>query len=92
MPHLETPQVVLPYYVKPFFVHLQVMPIVNKCQVSIQSAMEEINPEKDTDIVIEKYKSGDVPPADFNSAFGEMSDPRSMLDNDPIAQTGNKVI
>ena len=30
------------------------MPIVNKCQASIQSAMEEINPEKDTDIVIGK--------------------------------------
>ena len=57
------------------------MPIVNKCQGSIQSAMEEINPDKDTDIVIEKYKSGDVPPADFNSTFGEMSDPRSLLGN-----------
>lgn len=66
----------------------EVSPIIQKCQGSIQSAMEEINPNKDTDIVIEKYKSGDVPPADFNSAFGEMSDPRSMLDNDPIAQTG----
>ena len=43
--------------------------------------MEEINPDKDTDIVIEKYKSGDVPPADFNSTFGEMSDPRSLLGN-----------
>lgn len=66
----------------------EVMPIVNKCQGSIQSAMEEINPDKDTDIVIEKYKSGDVPPADFNSTFGEMSDPRSLLDTDALAQTG----
>jgi len=66
----------------------EVTPIINKCQGAIQSAMEEINPDKDTDIVIEKYKSGDVPPADFNSTFGEMSDPRSLLDTDALAQTG----
>jgi len=66
----------------------EVMPIVNKCQGSIQSAMEEINPDKDTDFVIEKYKSGDVPPADFNSTFESMSDPRSLLDTDALAQTG----
>lgn len=52
----------------------------------MQSAMDSIDPGKDTSIVIEKYKSGDVPPADFN--FEDMQDPISLLNKDPLASTG----
>ena len=62
------------------------MHIVNKCHDSIQIAMDSIDPEKDTSIVIEKYKSGDVPPGDFN--FEDMQDPHSMLKSDALKNTG----
>lgn len=62
------------------------MPIVSKCHDSIQTAMNSIDPPRDTSIVIEKYKSGDVPPGDFN--FEDMQDPRSMLSADALANCG----
>lgn len=52
----------------------------------MQSAMDSIQPDKDTSIVIERYKSGDVPPTDFN--FEDMQDPVSLLNKDPLASTG----
>lgn len=48
--------------------------------------MDSIAPDKDTAIVIEKFKSGDVPPGDFN--FEDMQDPHSMLNADALASTG----
>ena len=48
--------------------------------------MNNIQPEKDSAIVIEKFKSGDVPPGDFN--FEDMQDPHSMLTADALANTG----
>ena len=44
--------------------------------------MNKIDPGKDTEIVIEKHKTGDVPPGDFS--FEDMQDPRSMLNIDAI--------
>jgi len=64
----------------------EVMPIIVKCHDSINAAMDAIVPGKDTSIVIEKFKSGDVPPGDFN--FEDMQDPHSMLSADALASTG----
>jgi len=64
----------------------QVAPIIAKCHDSISVAMNNIQPEKDSAIVIEKFKSGDVPPGDFN--FEDMQDPHSMLTADALANTG----
>ena len=36
-----------------------------------------INPDGDTEIVIERLKSGDIPPGDFK--FEDMRDPQAML-------------
>ena len=62
------------------------MPIIIKCHDSIQAAMDAIVPDKDTTVVIEKFKSGDVPPGDFN--FEDMQDPHSMLSADALASNG----
>ena len=62
------------------------MHIISKCHDCIQTAMDSIDPQKDTSIVIEKHKSGDVPPGDFK--FEDMQDPRSMLRDDHLASTG----
>ena len=73
----------LHYFLFKFF---QVAPIIAKCHDSISSAMNNIQAEKDSAIVIEKFKSGDVPPGDFN--FEDMQDPHSMLTADALANTG----
>ncbi|TRY73831.1 hypothetical protein TCAL_01926 [Tigriopus californicus] len=65
----------------------EIEPIIKNCQDSIVSAIKEINPEDDTEIVIERYKSGDVPPNDFK--FEDMSDPQSMLLSDPREKATN---
>ena len=44
-------------------------------------------PLQDTRILIERYKSGDVPPCDFK--FEDMSDPRAMLDKEPLEKASN---
>jgi hypothetical protein len=62
------------------------MPIISKCHESIQNAMDSVVPEKDIAIVIERFKSGDVPPGDFN--FEDMHDPQAMLTADALASTG----
>ena len=69
-----------------FSLQFQVAPIIAKCHDSISSAMNNIQAEKDSAIVIEKFKSGDVPPGDFN--FEDMQDPHSMLTADALANTG----
>ena len=43
----------------------EVQPIIGKCLDTIEKAVGEVNAVEDTEIAIERYKSGDVPPADF---------------------------
>ena len=43
---------------------------------------DSINADVDTEIVIERLKSGDVPPGDFK--FEDMRDPQAMLRPDAI--------
>ena len=42
---------------------------------------------QDTRILIERYKSGDVPPGDFK--FEDMSDPQAMLAQDALEKPTN---
>lgn len=52
-----------------------VFPIINKCLDGIIRAADSIDPEKDSRLVIEKYKSGFLPPDDF--PFEDLSTIRS---------------
>ena len=65
----------------------EVNSIINKCHDSMIQAMDDINPQEDTEIVIERYKSGDVPPRDFN--FDDMSSPLEMLIKEPVDKKPN---
>ena len=65
----------------------EVLPIMGKCYEAIEKGMRSVNPETDANIVIERFKSGDVPPGDFK--FEDMSDPHSMLSNDPTEKATN---
>ncbi len=40
--------------------------------------------------VIERFKSGDVPPGDFN--FEDMHDPQALLSQEPLASTGTQIV
>ena len=63
----------------------EVNPIIGKCHDGIQSAMKSINPNLDTEMVIERFKSGDVPPGDFK--FEDMHDPAAMLAQDALSES-----
>ncbi len=65
----------------------EVAPIVTKCHDTIVGAMRAIDPLKDTCIVIERFKSGDIPPGDFK--FEDMSDPQAMLTQDALEKPTN---
>eukprot|EP00091_Calanus_sinicus_P011888 TRINITY_DN26819_c0_g1_i1.p1 TRINITY_DN26819_c0_g1~~TRINITY_DN26819_c0_g1_i1.p1 ORF type:complete len:164 (-),score=33.29 TRINITY_DN26819_c0_g1_i1:189-680(-) len=43
----------------------EVDPIISKCQEAMEKAIESVNPSKDSAIIIEKLKTGNVPPEDF---------------------------
>ena len=55
----------------------EVTTIVNRCHDSIDDAFANVDPVADTNLVVEKFKTGDVPPTDFR--FEDMRDPQSML-------------
>ncbi|RWS28376.1 formin-binding protein 1-like protein [Leptotrombidium deliense] len=52
----------------------QVFPIVDKCLEGIIKAADSINPQNDSNLVIERYKSGNEPPEDI--PFEDLSNPR----------------
>merc|ERR1719412_1674811 len=63
----------------------EIAPIVAKCVDAMEESVNDIVPEGDTALVAEKYKTGDVPPGDFN--FEDMKDPKALLDQDALEQT-----
>merc|ERR1712226_512838 len=63
----------------------EIAPIIEKCVDSIEEAVNDVVPEADTAMVAEKYKTGDVPPADFN--FENMKDPQALLSQDALEET-----
>ena len=50
-----------------------VFPIVNRCLDAIIAASEQINPAEDSALVIERFKSGNLPPDDI--PFEDLSNP-----------------
>ena len=46
--------------------------IISKCHEEIESVLHDISPEEDTEKVIEKYKTGNIPPLDLH--FDDLSD------------------
>lgn len=65
-------------------IHRQVLPIVTKCLDGIVVAADSIDAKKDSDLVIEKYKSGFVPSDDF--PFEDLSVTRN---SDTSSTTGS---
>jgi hypothetical protein len=61
---------------QPFFISFFLIFRLSFCQ-------DSINPDVDTEIVIERLKSGDVPPGDFK--FEDMRDPQTLLRQDALA-------
>ncbi len=60
-----------------------VAPIINGCSDTIVVALDSILPDVDTEIVIDRLKSGDVPPGDFK--LEDMRDSHAMLRTDTLA-------
>lgn len=68
-------------------IQLDVIPIINKCLQGIIDASEDIDANKDSDFVIERYKSGMEPPEDI--PFEDLSNPSNdqtdkSLQNHPL--------
>jgi len=62
----------------------EVAAIMGKCHESICQSLEGVDTGQDTSLVVEKFKTGDVPPGDFN--FEEIHDPQSLLKQDTLAE------
>ncbi|CAG2120892.1 unnamed protein product, partial [Medioppia subpectinata] len=60
-------------------IHRQVFPIIDKCLEGVIKAAEIIDPKEDTRQVIERYKSGNMPPEDI--PFDDLSNPRPESEN-----------
>jgi DNA repair exonuclease SbcCD ATPase subunit len=59
--------------------HREVFPIIDKCLEGIIKASDAIDPKEDSRQVIEKYKSGNLPPEDI--AFDDLSNPRPISED-----------
>ncbi len=55
----------------------EVQPIICRCHEAIEAQMKSISPDEDALVVVERFKSGDVPPGDFK--FEDMRDPQVIL-------------
>lgn len=62
---------------------INVAPIINGCSDTIIATLDSILPDVDTEIVIDRLKSGDVPPGDFK--LEDMRDSHAMLRTDTLA-------
>ncbi|XP_071541311.1 formin-binding protein 1-like isoform X1 [Panulirus ornatus] len=58
-----------------------VFPIINKCLDGIVSAADSVDEKSDSQVVIERYKSGFTPPGDI--PFDDLSTPRQNGDTTP---------
>ncbi|XP_030852999.1 formin-binding protein 1-like isoform X17 [Strongylocentrotus purpuratus] len=56
--------------------HRQVIPLIQNCLDTMTSEAEKVDPSKDTQKTIEKYKSGLIPPDDF--PMQDLDDPNSI--------------
>ncbi|XP_068236405.1 formin-binding protein 1 isoform X4 [Palaemon carinicauda] len=62
-----------------------VFPIINKCLDGIVTAADSIDEKQDSQVVIERYKSGFTPPGDI--PFDDLSTPRQNGDMTPTVNT-----
>lgn len=62
-----------------------VFPIINKCLDGIVNAADSIDEKQDSQVVIERYKSGFTPPGDI--PFDDLSTPRQNGDTTPTVNT-----
>ncbi|KAI7684784.1 Formin-binding protein 1 -like protein, partial [Sarcoptes scabiei] len=60
-------------------IRLKVMPIIDKCIEGMIEASKMIDPKEDSQMVIDKYKSGVDPPGDF--PFKDLSSSRCLEDS-----------
>ncbi|XP_050714494.1 cdc42-interacting protein 4-like isoform X3 [Eriocheir sinensis] len=60
-----------------------VFPIINKCLDGIVTAADSIDEKMDSQVVIERYKSGFTPPGDI--PFDDLSTPRQNGDSTPTS-------
>lgn len=74
------------YIKKAAEIHREVIPIIVKCLDGIVVAADSIDPKKDAETVVEKYKSGFVPADDF--PFEDLS---TMRNCDSSSTTGSTV-
>ncbi|XP_066940736.1 formin-binding protein 1 isoform X17 [Macrobrachium rosenbergii] len=65
-----------------------VFPIINKCLDGIVSAADSIDEKQDSQVVIERYKSGFTPPGDI--PFDDLSTPRQNGDMTPTVNTPSR--
>lgn len=63
----------------------KVIPLIEKCIDGMIDASQLIHPERDSQLVIEKFKSGVYPPEDF--PFEDLSNPR-LSDSDSASVNG----
>ncbi|KAK7081715.1 Formin-binding protein 1 [Halocaridina rubra] len=59
-----------------------VFPIINKCLDGVVNAADSIDEKHDSQVVIERYKSGFTPPGDI--PFDDLSTPRQNGDTTPL--------
>ena len=65
----------------------ELIPIIHKCLEAVDKNMQSVDAVEDTEIAIERFKSGDVPPGDFK--LEDMADPQAMLNQDALEKPSN---
>lgn len=72
------------YMLKSVEIERAVAPIIAQCLDGIEKAANEINEKDDTNMVIERYKSGFQPPGDF--PFEDLSVAKTYDSNSQLSQ------
>ncbi|XP_023341734.1 formin-binding protein 1-like [Eurytemora carolleeae] len=79
------------YMRKSAAIEQDVLPIVTQCLEGIQKCTDSINEKEDSQIVIEKYKSGFLPPTDYPfEDLSTMDSSNQSLSSTPISTPSEK--
>lgn len=73
------------YMIKSVEIERSVAPIISQCLDGIEKAANEINEKEDTNLVIERFKSGFTPPGDI--PFEDLSVSKTYDSNTQLSQT-----
>ena len=63
----------------------EVATIISRCHETIEDSFNNVNPAQDTTLVVEKFKTGDIPPSDFK--FEDIMDSQSLLKKDTLGDS-----